>query len=169
MYYFDVKTSHLKALFLFYYSSTNGALERDTLALGALFLEYVDLTRMLLEAENDKEVEILKDIRAHFSAMVANLIQCVPGTGMHHCGFPFMPDRPFVFLITGLFLFNPTGLCAGLRWDRSFTLKYLEIHIRTDCGNSAQSWKGNNRNEIWLCSCHYFYSLFWFPSKNESM
>uniref|UniRef100_A0A674A3G1 FRY microtubule binding protein n=1 Tax=Salmo trutta TaxID=8032 RepID=A0A674A3G1_SALTR len=58
--------------------STNGALERDTLALGALFLEYVDLTRMLLEAENDKELEILKDIRAHFSAMVANLIQCVP-------------------------------------------------------------------------------------------
>ena len=59
--------------------STNGALERDTLALGALFLEYVDLTRMLLEAENDKDAEILKDIRAHFSAMVANLIQCVQG------------------------------------------------------------------------------------------
>uniref|UniRef100_A0A3Q2E335 Furry homolog a (Drosophila) n=1 Tax=Cyprinodon variegatus TaxID=28743 RepID=A0A3Q2E335_CYPVA len=58
--------------------STNGALERDTLALGALFLEYVDLTRMLLEGENDKEAEILKDIRAHFSAMVANFIQCVP-------------------------------------------------------------------------------------------
>ncbi|KAM9733099.1 protein furry homolog isoform 3-T3 [Menidia menidia] len=58
--------------------STNGALERDTLALGALFLEYVDLTRMLLEAENDKDAEILKDIRAHFSAMVANFIQCVP-------------------------------------------------------------------------------------------
>uniref|UniRef100_A0A8B9HP10 Furry homolog a (Drosophila) n=1 Tax=Astyanax mexicanus TaxID=7994 RepID=A0A8B9HP10_ASTMX len=58
--------------------STNGALERDTLALGALFLEYVDLTRMLLEAENDKDVEIFKDIRAHFSSMVANLIQCVP-------------------------------------------------------------------------------------------
>ncbi|XP_054884165.1 protein furry homolog isoform X5 [Poeciliopsis prolifica] len=58
--------------------STNGALERDTLALGALFLEYVDLTRMLLETENDKETEILKDIRAHFSAMVANFIQCVP-------------------------------------------------------------------------------------------
>lgn len=34
---------------------------------------------MLLEAENDKEVEILKDMRAHFSAMIANLIQCVPG------------------------------------------------------------------------------------------
>ncbi|XP_075418885.1 protein furry homolog isoform X3 [Tenrec ecaudatus] len=66
--------------------SMNGALERDTLALGALFLEYVDLTRMLLEAENDKEVEILKDIRAHFSAMVANLIQCVP---VHHRRFLF--------------------------------------------------------------------------------
>uniref|UniRef100_A0A671P3A4 Furry homolog a (Drosophila) n=1 Tax=Sinocyclocheilus anshuiensis TaxID=1608454 RepID=A0A671P3A4_9TELE len=66
--------------------STNGALERDTLALGALFLEYVDLTRMLLEAENDKDMEILKDIRAHFSAMVANLIQCVP---VHHRRFLF--------------------------------------------------------------------------------
>lgn len=69
------------SLFVF---STNGALERDTLALGALFLEYVDLTRMLLEAENDKDAEILKDIRAHFSAMVANLIQCVPGKGFSH-------------------------------------------------------------------------------------
>ncbi|KAG9348473.1 hypothetical protein JZ751_002208 [Albula glossodonta] len=66
--------------------STNGALERDTPALGALFLEYVDLTRMLLEAENDKDLEILKDIRAHFSAMVANLIQCVP---VHHRRFLF--------------------------------------------------------------------------------
>lgn len=145
MYYFDINTKHLRTLFLFYYSSTNGALERDTLALGALFLEYVDLTRMLLEAENDKEVEILKDIRAHFSAMVANLIQCVPGTGIYHCKFPFVPDKPFVFLITGL-LFNSSGLHAGLGWDRSFILKYMEIHMRKDCGNSAQSWKGNNRN-----------------------
>uniref|UniRef100_A0A8C2HKI9 Furry homolog a (Drosophila) n=1 Tax=Cyprinus carpio TaxID=7962 RepID=A0A8C2HKI9_CYPCA len=70
----------------FFQISTNGALERDTLALGALFLEYVDLTRMLLEAENDKDMEILKDIRAHFSAMVANLIQCVP---VHHRRFLF--------------------------------------------------------------------------------
>lgn len=62
--------------------STNGALERDSLALGALFLEYVDLTRMLLEAENEKELDVLKDIRAHFSAMVANLIQCVPGKSL---------------------------------------------------------------------------------------
>uniref|UniRef100_A0A8C7YJS2 Furry homolog a (Drosophila) n=1 Tax=Oryzias sinensis TaxID=183150 RepID=A0A8C7YJS2_9TELE len=65
---------------------TNGALERDTFALGALFLEYVDLTRTLLEAENDKDAEILKDIRAHFSAMVANFIQCVP---VSHRGFLF--------------------------------------------------------------------------------
>lgn len=91
MYHSDIKTNHLKAssfFFFFFNSSTNGALERDTLALGALFLEYVDLTRMLLEAENDKEVEILKDIRAHFSAMVANLIQCVPGTAMRHWEVP---------------------------------------------------------------------------------
>ncbi|XP_076833459.1 protein furry homolog isoform X6 [Brachyhypopomus gauderio] len=66
--------------------STNGALERDTLALGAVFLEYVDLTRMLLEAENDKDVEILRDIRVHFSAMLANIIQCVP---VHHRRFLF--------------------------------------------------------------------------------
>uniref|UniRef100_A0A452F558 FRY microtubule binding protein n=1 Tax=Capra hircus TaxID=9925 RepID=A0A452F558_CAPHI len=76
----------LLSYFISFCSSTNGALERDTLALGALFLEYVDLTRMLLEAENDKEVEILKDIRAHFSAMVANLIQRVP---VHHRRFLF--------------------------------------------------------------------------------
>ena len=64
--------------------STNGALERDSLALGALFLEYVDLTRMLLEAENEKELDVLKDIRAHFSGMVANLIQCVPGKSFYY-------------------------------------------------------------------------------------
>lgn len=62
------------------FCSTNGALERDSLAMGALFLEYTDLTRMHLEAETDKDAEVLKDIRAHFSAMVANLIQCIPGS-----------------------------------------------------------------------------------------
>ncbi|KAJ8280141.1 hypothetical protein GJAV_G00050990 [Gymnothorax javanicus] len=66
--------------------SSNGALERDSPALGTLFLEYVDLTRLFLEAENDKDLEILKDVRAHFSAMVANLIQCVP---VHHRRFLF--------------------------------------------------------------------------------
>uniref|UniRef100_A0A668UZN6 Furry homolog b (Drosophila) n=1 Tax=Oreochromis aureus TaxID=47969 RepID=A0A668UZN6_OREAU len=72
--------------------STNGALERDSLALGALFLEYVDLTRMLLEAENEKELDVLKDIRAHFSGMVANLIQFILSlvlTLIHHRRFLF--------------------------------------------------------------------------------
>ncbi|KAF3834626.1 hypothetical protein F7725_027184 [Dissostichus mawsoni] len=41
-------------------------------------LEYVDLTRQLLEAENDKDSDTLKDIRCHFSALVANIIQNVP-------------------------------------------------------------------------------------------
>lgn len=96
IYHVGTKTPHLKLPF-FFHSSTNGALERDTLALGALFLEYVDLTRMLLEAENDKEVEILKDIRAHFSAMVANLIQCVPGTATHRRGSPLCLEHlPFL-------------------------------------------------------------------------
>uniref|UniRef100_A0A3Q2PC68 FRY microtubule binding protein n=1 Tax=Fundulus heteroclitus TaxID=8078 RepID=A0A3Q2PC68_FUNHE len=78
--------------------STNGALERDTLALGALFLEYVDLTRMLLEAENDKDAEILRDIRAHFSAMVANFIQRVP---VHQRRFLFAQQslRHHLFLL----------------------------------------------------------------------
>lgn len=53
---------------------------------------------MLLEAENDKEVEILKDIRAHFSAMVANLIQCVPGTATHRRGSPLCLEHlPFLW------------------------------------------------------------------------
>ncbi|RVE65015.1 hypothetical protein OJAV_G00132060 [Oryzias javanicus] len=78
--------------------STNGALERDTFALGALFLEYVDLTRTLLEAENDKDAEILKDIRAHFSAMVANFIQCVPVS--HRCFlFPQQSLRHHLFIL----------------------------------------------------------------------
>uniref|UniRef100_A0A8C9YK28 FRY microtubule binding protein n=1 Tax=Sander lucioperca TaxID=283035 RepID=A0A8C9YK28_SANLU len=78
--------AHVKLDFHLFLYSTNGALERDSLALGALFLEYVDLTRMLLEAENEKELDVLKDIRAHFSGMVANLIQCVP---VHHRRFLF--------------------------------------------------------------------------------
>uniref|UniRef100_A0A8D0H4U3 FRY microtubule binding protein n=1 Tax=Sphenodon punctatus TaxID=8508 RepID=A0A8D0H4U3_SPHPU len=106
--------------------STNGALERDTLALGALFLEYVDLTRMLLEAENDKEVEILKDMRAHFSAMIANLIQCVP---VHHRRFLFPQQslRHHLFILfsqwAGPFsiMFTPldryTVLCCGPVFD----------------------------------------------------
>ncbi len=77
--------------------STNGALERDSLALGALFLEYVDLTRMLLEAENEKELDVLKDIRAHFSGMVANLIQCVPGKAFYDFFYDIIYHNTLVF------------------------------------------------------------------------
>lgn len=77
---------------------------------------------MLLEAENDKEVEILKDIRAHFSAMVANLIQCVPGRVTHHRELPFTVEKPFVFFITELSSLIP--LYADLGWDRLFVSKF---------------------------------------------
>ena len=101
---------------------------------------------MLLEAENDKEVEILKDIRAHFSAMVANLIQRVPGTGMHHWKLPLMLEIPIVLLIS---LLSSLQLVACLQvWDGTLYLfgNNLEIHLRADWGCAAQSWKGNNRN-----------------------
>jgi hypothetical protein len=69
---------------------------------------------MLLEAENDKEVEILKDIRAHFSAMVANLIQCVPGAGIHHFRLPFGLGKPFMFPLSS------SSLHASLGWNHLF-------------------------------------------------
>lgn len=100
---------------------------------------------MLLEAENDKEVEILKDIRAHFSAMVANLIQCVPGTVTHRCGSPLCLEH-HLFLWTVRVLFSAPGLGAGLRWDHRFVSKRLDRHVGTDSGNSAQSQKGSDRN-----------------------
>lgn len=102
-------------MYLFFLSScsTNGALERDTLALGALFLEYVDLTRMLLEAENDKEAEILKDIRAHFSAMVANFIQCVPGTSEPSWKLPLYKRAKSMFS-TVLDLVCLLGVCPKI-------------------------------------------------------
>ena len=87
---------------------------------------------MLLEAENDKEVEILKDIRAHFSAMVANLIQRVPGTVIHHCKLPFVLEISSVFLITVLSSLN---LLTCLQvWDG---IVYLF---------------GNPWNRSWACS-----------------
>lgn len=57
----------------------------------------MDLTRQLLEAENEKDSDTLKDIRCHFSALVANIIQNVPG--MHNIsppqifGFIFQPQN----------------------------------------------------------------------------
>jgi len=58
---------------------TSGGLDGESHSLNSTLLEYVDLTRQLLEAENDKDSDMLKDIRCHFSALVANIIQNVPG------------------------------------------------------------------------------------------
>ncbi|XP_077578955.1 protein furry homolog [Stigmatopora nigra] len=80
--------------------SANGALERDTLALGALFLDYVDCSRTLLEAEDERDSEILEDSRAHFAATVALLIQRVP---VHHRRFLFPQQslRHHLFVLFG--------------------------------------------------------------------
>uniref|UniRef100_A0A3P8WVZ6 Furry homolog, like n=1 Tax=Cynoglossus semilaevis TaxID=244447 RepID=A0A3P8WVZ6_CYNSE len=56
----------------------SGGLDGESHSLNSALLEYVDLTRQLLEAENDKDSDTLKDIRCHFSALVANIIQNVP-------------------------------------------------------------------------------------------
>ncbi|KAM9479233.1 protein furry homolog-like isoform 27-T27 [Salvelinus alpinus] len=56
----------------------SGGLDGESHSLNSVLLEYVDLTRQLLEAENDKDSDTLKDIRCHFSALVANIIQNVP-------------------------------------------------------------------------------------------
>ncbi|XP_019818274.2 protein furry homolog-like isoform X6 [Bos indicus] len=58
--------------------SASGGLDTETHFLNNTLLEYVDLTRQLLEAENEKDSDTLKDIRCHFSALVANIIQNVP-------------------------------------------------------------------------------------------
>ncbi|XP_051889343.1 protein furry homolog-like isoform X5 [Pristis pectinata] len=58
--------------------SGSGGLDNELHSLNNTLLEYVDLTRQLLEAENDKDSDTLKDIRCHFSALVANIIQNVP-------------------------------------------------------------------------------------------
>lgn len=57
----------------------SGGLDGESHSLNSTLLEYVDLTRQLLEAENDKDSDTLKDIRCHFSALVANIIQNVSG------------------------------------------------------------------------------------------
>ncbi|XP_023860040.1 protein furry homolog-like isoform X3 [Salvelinus sp. IW2-2015] len=58
--------------------TASGGLDGESHSLNSVLLEYVDLTRQLLEAENDKDSDTLKDIRCHFSALVANIIQNVP-------------------------------------------------------------------------------------------
>lgn len=82
----------------------SGGLDGESHSLNSTLLEYVDLTRQLLEAENDKDSDTLKDIRCHFSALVANIIQNVPGISLKSC---------FVFLycmIILLFFFNFGGI-----------------------------------------------------------
>uniref|UniRef100_A0A8C1WE90 Furry homolog, like n=1 Tax=Cyprinus carpio TaxID=7962 RepID=A0A8C1WE90_CYPCA len=59
-------------------ASASGGLDGESHSLNSTLLEYVDLTRQLLEAENDKDSDTLRDIRSHFSALVANIIQNVP-------------------------------------------------------------------------------------------
>ncbi|XP_066533696.1 protein furry homolog-like isoform X2 [Hoplias malabaricus] len=56
----------------------SGGLDGESHSLNSTLLEYVDLTRQLLETENDKDSDTLRDIRSHFSALVANIIQNVP-------------------------------------------------------------------------------------------
>ncbi|XP_077574079.1 protein furry homolog-like isoform X2 [Stigmatopora nigra] len=58
--------------------TASGGLDGESHSLNSTLLEYVDMTRQLLEAENDKDSDTLKDIRCHFSALVANIIQNVP-------------------------------------------------------------------------------------------
>ncbi|XP_065113196.1 protein furry homolog-like isoform X3 [Paramisgurnus dabryanus] len=58
--------------------TASGGLDGESHSLNSTLLEYVDLTRQLLEAENDKDSDMLRDIRCHFSALVANIIQNVP-------------------------------------------------------------------------------------------
>lgn len=66
-------------VFCFVFYRASGGLDGESHSLNSTLLEYVDLTRQLLEAENDKDSDTLKDIRCHFSALVANIIQNVPG------------------------------------------------------------------------------------------
>ncbi|NXK03988.1 FRYL protein, partial [Herpetotheres cachinnans] len=78
--------------------SASGGLDNETHSLNNTLLEYVDLTRQLLEAENEKDSDTLKDIRCHFSALVANIIQNVP---VHHrrSVFPQQSLRHSLFML----------------------------------------------------------------------
>uniref|UniRef100_A0A4W3ID12 Furry homolog, like n=1 Tax=Callorhinchus milii TaxID=7868 RepID=A0A4W3ID12_CALMI len=78
--------------------STSGGLDNETHSLNNTLLEYVDLTRQLLEAENDKDSDTLKDIRCHFSALVANIIQNVP-VHQRRAIFPQQSLRHSLFML----------------------------------------------------------------------
>ncbi|XP_048477459.1 protein furry homolog-like, partial [Rhincodon typus] len=78
--------------------SGSGGLDNETHSLNNTLLEYVDLTRQLLEAENDKDSDTLKDIRCHFSALVANIIQNVP-VHQRRAIFPQQSLRHSLFML----------------------------------------------------------------------
>ncbi|XP_077158033.1 protein furry homolog-like isoform X1 [Paroedura picta] len=78
--------------------SASGGLENETHSLNNTLLEYVDLTRQLLEAENEKDSDTLKDIRCHFSALVANIIQNVP-VHQRRSVFPQQSLRHSLFML----------------------------------------------------------------------
>ncbi|NWY54892.1 FRYL protein, partial [Chionis minor] len=78
--------------------SASGGLDNETHSLNNTLLEYVDLTRQLLEAENEKDSDTLKDIRCHFSALVANIIQNVP-VHQRRTVFPQQSLRHSLFML----------------------------------------------------------------------
>ncbi|XP_039769737.1 protein furry homolog-like isoform X3 [Ornithorhynchus anatinus] len=78
--------------------SASGGLDAETRSLNNTLLEYVDLTRQLLEAENEKDSDTLKDIRCHFSALVANIIQNVP-VHQRRSVFPQQSLRHSLFML----------------------------------------------------------------------
>ncbi|KAM6346486.1 protein furry homolog-like isoform 8-T8 [Podargus strigoides] len=78
--------------------SASGGLDNETHSLNNTLLEYVDLTRQLLEAENEKDSDTLKDIRCHFSALVANIIQNV-AVHQRRSVFPQQSLRHSLFML----------------------------------------------------------------------
>ncbi|KAK1896942.1 Protein furry like [Dissostichus eleginoides] len=86
----------------------SGGLDAESHSLNGALLEYVDLTRQLLEAENDKDSDTLKDIRCHFSALVANIIQnrrtIFPQQSLRHSLFMLFSHwaGPFSIMFTPL-------------------------------------------------------------------
>uniref|UniRef100_A0A8C2YEF2 FRY like transcription coactivator n=1 Tax=Coturnix japonica TaxID=93934 RepID=A0A8C2YEF2_COTJA len=83
---------------MFLFLSASGGLDNETHSLNNTLLEYVDLTRQLLEAENEKDSDTLKDIRCHFSALVANIIQNVP-VHQRRSVFPQQSLRHSLFML----------------------------------------------------------------------
>lgn len=82
IFFFSPDVSKHSNLYISHSYRASGGLDGESHSLNSTLLEYVDLTRQLLEAENDKDSDTLKDIRCHFSALVANIIQNVPGISL---------------------------------------------------------------------------------------